>query len=82
MIFMQCIVVTELLASYKAVWLPLLTLHENLQNKLTMRSVPVPLLCMLVMRNIHPVLQGGSGSETNPFSMCGGCIPFLHVWVM
>ena len=42
MIFMQCIVVTELLASYKAVWLPLLTLHENLQNKLTMRSVPDP----------------------------------------
>ena len=30
----------------------------------SLRGVYQTLLCMLVMRNIHPVLQDGSGSET------------------
>ena len=65
---------------FKEVWLAvqscavttiLLTLHENrtIQNKLTTRS----LLCVLVMRNIHPVLQGGSRSETRK----SGCVVYL-----
>ena len=32
--------------------------------------LPDPPVCVLVMRNIHPVLQGGSGSETSTKSKC------------
>ena len=37
---------------------------DNPEQLSSLRGVYQTLLCVLVMRNIHPVLQGGSGSET------------------
>ena len=54
---------------YVLLWSRPIVLATALPNKegswvLGLRGVYQTLLCTLVMRNIHPVLQGGSGSET------------------
>ena len=44
----------------------------------SLRGVYQTLLCVLVMRNIHPVLQGGSGSETT-IGMSAGDMEYHHL---